>query len=123
MVAPPGATFQNNINDLIFISWRYACEIQKHTTRTLFRVFECLDSGVQHCVRNLVKEHSSSREIFCPFGISFRGNGLAVLAFSHFFCLDAFEQSFEIAFPEAVVTFSLNELEEDGANNSFGEYL
>ena len=33
--------------------------IQKHTKRTLFRVFDERDSGVRHCVRNLVKEHSS----------------------------------------------------------------
>jgi hypothetical protein len=30
--------------------------LQKHT---LFRVFECLDSGVENCVCNIVKEHSS----------------------------------------------------------------
>ena len=29
------------------------------TLHTLFRVFECLDPGVRHCVYNLVKEHSS----------------------------------------------------------------
>ena len=35
--------------------------IQKHTKHTLFRVFECWDSGVQHCVYNLVKEHRLAR--------------------------------------------------------------
>ena len=39
MVAPPGATFQNNINDLIFAHQCYACEIQKHTKHTLFACF------------------------------------------------------------------------------------
>ncbi|MGA0315604.1 MAG: hypothetical protein ACO3MJ_09490, partial [Alphaproteobacteria bacterium] len=33
---------------------------QKYTKHTLFRVFECLVFGAQHCVYNLVKEHSSS---------------------------------------------------------------
>ena len=55
--------------------------------------------------------------------MSFRSDVFTILTFSDFFCLDAFEQSFEITFPEAVVTFSLNELEEDGANNRFGKYL
>ena len=35
---------------------------QKHTKHTLFRVFEGRDSEVQHCVSNLVKEHSSSEK-------------------------------------------------------------
>ena len=34
-------------------------KVQKHTKHTLFRVFLCGDSGVEHCVSNLVKEHSS----------------------------------------------------------------
>ena len=59
MVAPPGTTFKNNINDLIFAHLRYACVIQKHTKHTLFVVFLGRDSGFQHCVYNLVKEHSS----------------------------------------------------------------
>ena len=33
--------------------------VQKHTKHTLFYVFLCWDSGVRHCVSNLVKEHSS----------------------------------------------------------------
>ena len=33
--------------------------IKKHTKHTLFRVFECWDYEVRHCVYNLVKEHSS----------------------------------------------------------------
>jgi len=32
--------------------------IQKHTKLTLFVVFFERDSGLQHCVSNLVKEHS-----------------------------------------------------------------
>ena len=63
MVAPPGTTLQNNINDLIFEYYRYACEIQKHTKHTLFLVFEKRDSGDPHCVYNIVKEHSSSEKI------------------------------------------------------------
>ena len=59
MVAPSGTTFQMNINDLIFANLRYACVIQKHTKHTLFRVFEGIESGVQHCVSNLVQEHGS----------------------------------------------------------------
>jgi len=48
---------EDNITKLKQIA-RYACRIQKHTKYTLFRVFLCGDSGVEHCVYNLVKEHS-----------------------------------------------------------------
>ena len=58
-IPPPGTIFQCNINDLVFAHLRYACRIQKHTKHTLFHVFVCGDSEVQHCVSNLVKEHSS----------------------------------------------------------------
>ena len=59
MFVPPGTTFQSKINDLICALSRHACMIQKHTKRTLFRVFAWKDSWVQHCVSNLVKERSS----------------------------------------------------------------
>jgi len=36
--------------------------------------------------------------------MSFRSDAFTILAFSDFFGLDAFEQSFEIAFPEAIIT-------------------
>ena len=35
------------------------CDSKKHQTHT-FRVFEGIESGFQHCVSNLVKEHSAS---------------------------------------------------------------
>ena len=38
--------------------------VQKHTKHTLFRVFEYWDFGVQHCVSNLVKEHSIHEKLF-----------------------------------------------------------
>ena len=57
-IPPPKTTFQNNINDLISEHLRYTCEFQRHTKHTLFRVFLGRDSGVRHCVGNIVKEHS-----------------------------------------------------------------
>jgi len=52
---------EHYLTSKIFIEQpRYAYEIQKHTKRTLFHVFECLESEVRHCVSNLVKEHSSA---------------------------------------------------------------
>ena len=59
MVVPPGTTLKSNINGLIFAYSRYACEIQKHTKYTLFRVFECLDPEFRHCVCDLAREHIS----------------------------------------------------------------
>ena len=38
--------------------------IQKHIKRTLFALFVCCDSGVEHCGYNLVKEHSIHEKLF-----------------------------------------------------------
>ena len=45
--------------------------MQKHTKHTLFRVFAGRDAGVRHCVRNLVKEHSSLWVIGLQFHLSY----------------------------------------------------
>src|SRR5204863_4531141 len=41
----------------------------------------------------------------------------------HLIPLDRFEEGTEVPFAEAVVTFTLDYFEEDGANHSFGENL
>ena len=58
----------DKVNFVIFVITPVLLELQvdkttrvaRHfalTLHTLFRVFECLDPGVRHCVYNLVKEH------------------------------------------------------------------
>ena len=55
------ADSNRNAHELKYIgdvSQKFEYKVQKHTKHTLFRVFECLDAGVPHCVRNLVQEYS-----------------------------------------------------------------
>ena len=72
MVAPPGTTFQRNINDLIFERSRYAYAIQKHTKHTLFRVYVCGDSESRLRVPSLVEEQSSCIDFWLSANIASR---------------------------------------------------
>ena len=56
------ADSNRNAHELKYIGdvpQKFEYKVQKHTKHTLFCVFLGRDSGVQHCVSNLVKEHSS----------------------------------------------------------------
>ena len=56
------ADSNRNAHELKYIgdvSQKFENKVQKHIKHTLFRVFEGIETRVQHCVSNLVEEHGS----------------------------------------------------------------